>query len=152
MARTETEHGVGGWIRYGLPGLVIGLAMAWGLEGRGPKVLAQAPLGAGGQGASGVSVDRSRPTTTTATEGAAGTIAMAVPGTGSSQNLYLIDTRTKALAVYRIDPSSQEKGAIKLLAARQYHWDLQLTEYNCLPPEVAAIESTVRSLGRQPIR
>jgi len=78
---------------------------------------------------------------------ASGTIALTAPAGGSGQFLYLIDTKAKAFAVYRVDPGGG-KGAVKLEAARQYQWDLKLTEYNNQPPEVTAIESTVRSLGQ----
>jgi len=64
------------------------------------------------------------------------------------QFLYLIDTKTQALAVYRVDPQNP-KGAIKLEAARQYRWDLRLSEFNNLPPEVAAIESMVGNAPRR---
>jgi len=60
--------------------------------------------------------------------------------------LYVIDTRSRAFAVYRVDPTNP-KGTVKLEAARQYQWDLKLAEYNNQPPEVAAIESTVKTLG-----
>ena len=66
---------------------------------------------------------------------------------GNAQFLYLIDTRARAFAVYRVDPSNP-KGTVKLEAARQYQWDLKLAEYNNLPPDVSAIESTVKSLGQ----
>lgn len=77
----------------------------------------------------------------------AGTIAFSSAYGQNGQILTVIDTKAHALAVYRIDPANP-KGALKLEAARQYQWDLQLAEYNNLPPEVAAIESTVKSLGR----
>jgi len=76
-----------------------------------------------------------------------GTIAFTTQTAGPAQLLYLIDTRSKAFAVYRIDPSSP-KGMVKLEAARQYQWDLKLAEYNNLPPEVSAVESTVRGAGQ----
>ena len=40
------------------------------------------------------------------------------------------------------------KGTVKLDAARQYGWDLKLTAYNNLGPEVTAIESMVRTQGQ----
>lgn len=138
MVTKTTESGVGGWLRYGLPGLVIGLGFAWGMDGRGPSALAQG-------------VGPTTPQVSQTEAAGTGTIALTVSGGGSVQYLYLIDTRAKALAVYRVDPSNP-KGTVKLEAARQYQWDLKLSEYNCLPPEVAAIESTVRSLGQQPNR
>jgi hypothetical protein len=57
--------------------------------------------------------------------------------------LYLIDTRARAFAVYRVDPTSP-KGMVKLEAARQYQWDLKLDEYNNVEPRPSAIESAVR--------
>jgi hypothetical protein len=78
---------------------------------------------------------------------AAGTIAFTTAGAGSSQLLYLIDSKAHAFAVYRIDPSSP-KGAVKLEGSRQYQWDLKLTQYNNQEPEVPAIEQTVRALGQ----
>jgi hypothetical protein len=75
-----------------------------------------------------------------------GTIAFTSNTSGSAQLLYLIDTRARAFAIYRVDPVNP-KGTVKLEAARQYSFDLKLTEFNNQPPEVAAIESTVKTLG-----
>lgn len=137
-------QGGSGWVRYGLPGVVLGLLLAWGLEGRGPSARAQAP--GGSSIPMPVSVDRGRMTTTPVASETSGTVAFSSPAGGNAQLLYLIDTKTKAFAIYRVDPSNA-KGTVKLEAARQYQWDLKLSEYNNLPPEVAAIESTVKSLG-----
>jgi hypothetical protein len=110
--------------RYGAPGLLAGLMLAWALGmGRAPEVRADPQR----------SVDPST-----------GTIAFTSPGPNSSQFLFLIDTRNQAFAVYRVEPQ-EGKGAVKLQAARQYRYDLKLTEYNNLPPDVAGIESMVRS-------
>jgi hypothetical protein len=109
--------------RYGLGGLLLGLALAWGLGGgRMPLARAQA----------------SPPTSAEA----AGTIAFTSGGPAVGQWLYIVDTRNQAFAVYRIDPQDP-KGSVKLEAARQYRWDLKLAEYNNRPPDVAAIESMV---------
>ena len=131
-----------GWVRYGLPGLVLGLVLAWGLEGRGPIARAQGP----GSSIPMPNAGRAAAAATPPAE-SSGTIAFSSPAGGNGQFLYLIDTRSHAFAVYRVDPSNP-KGTVKLEAARQYQWDLKLTEYNNLPPEVAAIESTVKSLGQ----
>jgi hypothetical protein len=89
-------------------------------------------------------VDRSRP----AVPGgeADGTIAFTTNPSGAVQLLYLIDTRSRAFAIYRVDTT---KGSltVKLDAARQYGWDLKLTAYNNLEPQGAAIESMVKTLG-----
>ena len=69
----------------------------------------------------------------------------AVPG--QTQWLYLIDTKTRAFALYRIDPTNS-KGIVKLEASRQYEWDLKLEHYNNQPPEPDAIKATVQTLSR----
>ena len=132
-------RGVGGSLRYGVPGLVLGLALSWGLEGRGPSVWAQAPPPSG---ASPNAVDRSRASSPAESSG---TIAFTSSAGGNAQLLYLIDTKSRAFALYRVDPSNP-KGVVKLEAARQYQWDLKLAEYNNLPPEVARSEEHTSEL------
>ena len=76
-----------------------------------------------------------------------GTIAFTSPTGGSSQLLYLIDTRSQSFAVYRVDPqAARGAGAVKLEAARQYRYDLKLSEYNNLPPEVSSVEAMIRNI------
>ena len=70
-------------------------------------------------------------------------------GAGQSQWLYLIDTKNRAFALYRIDPTNP-KGIVKLEASRQYEWDLKLEHYNNQPPEPDAIKATVQTLSRSP--
>ena len=127
-------RGGGGVARYGLPGLVLGLAIAWaGGGGRGPSAFAQAPA----------APERAR----MASAGeASGTLAFTSSAGGMAQLLYLVDTKARAFAIYRIDPSNP-KGTLKLEAARQYAFDLRLAEFNNQPPEVAAIESMVKPQG-----
>jgi hypothetical protein len=115
-----------GWraaLKFGVPGLVLGifLAATFGI-GQAPSALAQAPRSAE----------------------ASGTLAFTSGGPTNSQWLYLIDTKSQAFAIYRVDPGNP-KGMVKLEAARHYLWDLKLAEYNNLPPEVGAIESMVRA-------
>jgi hypothetical protein len=138
-------RGWSGWVRYGLPGVVVGLALALWLDGRGPAARAQ-----GGEPPSAIpmphAAERSRGMGATPAIESGGTIAFSSPAGGSGQFLYLIDTKSRAFAVYRVDPANP-KGTVKLEAARQYQWDLKLDEYNNQEPNVAAIESTVKSLG-----
>jgi hypothetical protein len=109
--------------RFGVPAFVLGVCLAATLGmGQVPEVKAQAARSAD----------------------AGGTMAFTSNGPGNSQWLYLIDTRNQSFAVYRVDPSNP-KGIVKLEAARHYQWDLKLAEYNNLQPEVAAIESMVRT-------
>ncbi|MDB5350881.1 MAG: hypothetical protein JWN86_2128 [Planctomycetota bacterium] len=104
-------------------GVLAGVALSWVAFGRtAPAARAQGPNG----------VD------------ASGTVAFTSGGNGSAQFLYLIDTKTQAFAIYRVDPQNP-KGAVKLEAARQYRWDLKLAEYNNQPPDVASIESMIGS-------
>ncbi len=111
--------------RYGVPGLLAGLVLAWSLgSGRPPEVRAQAPL----------------------PQATDGTIALTTPaaGPGSAQSLFLIDTRNQVFAVYRVEPQNPN-GAVKLEAVRQYRWDLKLDEYNNQKPEASAIKSWLSS-------
>jgi hypothetical protein len=81
-----------------------------------------------------------------------GTLAMITGqtgGPGQAQWLYLIDTKSRAFALYRIDPNNS-KGIVKLEASRQYEWDLKLEHYNNQPPEPDAIKATVQTLSRSP--
>lgn len=111
---------------YGVPGLIVGVALAWCAGGRGVSA----------QGAAGVPGAESN-----------GTIAFTTSAGGSSQLLYLIDTRNQSFAVYRVDTqAARGAGSVKLEAARQYRYDLKLSEYNNLPPEVNAVEAMVRSI------
>jgi hypothetical protein len=80
-----------------------------------------------------------------------GTLALVTAPSGSAQWLYLIDTRSRAFAIYRLDPSNP-KGSVKLEAARQYQWDLKLEHYNNQAPEPAAIESMVKTLAQPTLR
>ena len=120
---------IGDWRRvlgYGLPGVVAGLALAFFAGGRGATVQAQA-------GVPGTEAN--------------GTIAFTTSAGGTTQLLYLIDTRSQSFAVYRVDPQgSRGTGSVKLEAARQYRYDLKLSEYNNLKPEVSAVEAMVRSI------
>jgi len=119
----------GGVAAYGLPGLAIGLVLAWWGGGHGPTARAQG---------AGPGVDSN------------GTLAFTSASNGSSaQMLYLIDTKNQAFAVYRVDPSGMKgAGSVKLEAARQYRWDLRLSEFNNQPPEVSAIEAMVKSMAK----
>ncbi len=124
----STGH-FGGAARYGLPGLLAGLVLAWWVGGHGPTARAQ------GMAPSSESN---------------GTIAFTAAANGSSsQMLYLIDTRSQAFAVYRVEPSGLKgTGTVKLEAARQYRYDLKLSEFNNQPPEVSSIEAMVKSMAK----
>ena len=111
---------------YSVPGLMVGVALAWMASGRGVSAQAQA-------GVPGVEAN--------------GTIAFTSSTGGSSQLLYLIDTRSQSFAVYRVDSQGgRGAGSVKLEAARQYRYDLKLAEYNNQPPEVSQVEAMVRAI------
>ena len=136
-----------GVLRYGLPGLLLGLALASGGRGGGRELWAQGavpgPLPPGG------GVDRTR----AARPGGEsdGTIAFVTNPNGALQWLYLIDTRSRAFTIYRVD-STKGTVTVKLDAARQYGWDLKLDSYNNLEPLVPAIEAMVRTQGQPTTR
>lgn len=113
-------------LRFGAPGLLVGFALAWSVgTGNLPPAHAQAA---------------------TPSE-VLGTIAFTSANSGSSQLLYLIDSRNQTFAIYKVDPMDP-KGTLKLEATRQYRWDLKLGEFNNQPPEVAAVEAMVGTVKR----
>jgi hypothetical protein len=140
----------GGVARYGLPGLLLGLGLAWFSGARGPEVAAQ--TGPGGAQTASPGTARSAETNRgpaprpTAGGEVNGTLAL-ITSSGPAQWLYLIDTKERAFALYRIDPTNS-KGIVKLEASRQYRWDLKLEHYNNQAPEPDAIKATVETLGR----
>jgi hypothetical protein len=144
-----------GMVRYGLPGLVLGVALCWGLGMRGPEAAAQTDRGGSAAQPAGSARSsegtRAQPARQNTIGETNGTLALitgsAGNAAGQSQWLYLIDTKTRAFALYRIDPSNP-KGIVKLEASRQYEWDLKLEHYNNQPPEPDAIKATVQTLSR----
>jgi len=137
-----------GVARYGLPGLILGGAVSWVAGARGPEASAQ--TGPGGPAIQAGQAPRPLdPTRAPLAAGeAGGTIAFATSAPASSgQFLYLVDTKARAFAVYRVEPNNP-KGTVKLEAARQYEWDLRLEHYNNQAPEPSAIEATVKALPK----
>jgi hypothetical protein len=139
-----------GLLRYGLPGMLLGIGLAWSSGVRGPEVAAQ--TGSGGVATanpgSARTSDPNRAPAPRPTAGGEvnGTLAL-ITTSGPAQWLYLIDTKDRAFALYRIDPTNS-KGIVKLEASRQYKWDLKLEHYNNQAPEPDAIKATVETLGR----
>ena len=145
-----------GMVRYGLPGLVLGIALCWGAGTRGPEASAQTDRGGGSAAqtspARSPEAARVQPARQNTMGEANGTLALISGATGvpgQAQWLYLIDTKNRAFALYRIDPMNS-KGIVKLEASRQYEWDLKLEHYNNQPPEPDAIRATVQTLSRSP--
>jgi hypothetical protein len=130
----------GGMVRFGLPGLLLGLSIAWIAGARAPEAAAQTRASGGSAGTPGVPA---RPTTAGDSNG---TLALITSNGGPAQWLYLIDTKNRAFAVYRVDPTNT-KGTVKLEASRQYQWDLKLEHYNNQAPEPDAIKQTVKTLA-----
>jgi len=129
----------------------MGMFLAWGSGVRGPQVAAQTDSNdrsAGTQRVAPRSSEgaKSQPARPLAGGEGNGTLALIAETAGPAQWLYLIDTKKRAFAVYRIDPSNG-KGTVKLEACRQYKWDLELEHYNNQAPEPAAIEATVKTLA-----
>jgi hypothetical protein len=143
----------GGAARYGLPGVILGVAVSWIGGARGPEAVAQGGAG-GGSSTPPTRIQRpqdparapAQPQPLASGE-SGGTMAFVTSPTGTAQWLYLIDTKARAFAVYRVDPSNA-KGVVKLEAARQYQYDLRLEHYNNQPPEPSAIEATVKALSQ----
>src|SRR4051794_9440536 len=115
--------------RHGAAGVLGGLALAFALGFAGDH----APTAA-------------RANTPTAADPASGVLAVTSGDPAGGQWLYLIETKKQAMAVYRIDPRKND-GAVQLVAARQYKWDLQLAEYNNAEPSVRKIQSSAIAAG-----
>jgi hypothetical protein len=126
---------------FGLPGLALGVVLAWGSGFRGEPAAAQT-----GGTARPVEASRSPAARTVAGGDSNGTLALIANPTGPVQWLYLIDTKKRTFAVYRIDPTNG-KGTVKLEASRQYRWDLELDQYNNQGLEPADVEARVKALA-----
>jgi hypothetical protein len=140
-----------GVVRFGLPGLLLGVSIAWISGARAPEALAQnrsngAPAGSSGAPARPLEGGRSQAARPISGGDSNGTLALITSNGGPAQWLYLIDTKNRAFAVYRVDPTST-KGTVKLEASRQYQWDLKLEHYNNQAPEPDAIKATVKTLA-----
>jgi hypothetical protein len=140
----------GGIARYGVPGVLIGLAIASLLDLRGREAVAQTGAGrpvAGRAPVSGRSAEKPVTSKNGSGTDSSGTIAMIANPGGPVQWLYLIDTKKQAFAIYKVDPSTPNK-VVKLEACRQYQWDLKLEQYNNQTPEPSDIEAQVRTLDQ----
>jgi hypothetical protein len=136
-----------GVLRYGLPGLILGIALALSSGIRGPEAAAQTgPSGSRSANSGSADGNKSGGQRPVAGGEVNGTLAL-ITTSGPAQWLYLVDTKDRAFALYRIDPTNT-KGVVKLEASRQYKWDLKLEHYNNQAPEPDAIKATVETLGR----
>lgn len=144
--------------RYGVPAALLGSILAWSAGAGGPFALAR-QAGPNGEPSlvrpnpgprSAQPPIEGRSAVRAATSGESdGTIALVVPSNdGSTQWLYVIDTKAHSFAIYKLD-AENPKAQIKLEAARQYQWDLKLDNYNNSGLEPAAIEKIVKSLVQQ---
>jgi hypothetical protein len=144
-----------GLARYGFPGMVLGILMTWAWGTPGERAVAQPPNAAGRQAPVGVGPNRptpsqSAPSTKGFTAGESGGILalIANPAAGPPvQWLYLIDTKKRAFAIYRVDPTHPQ-GCVKLEASRQFRWDLDLDQYNNQGLEPADVKARVDALNR----
>lgn len=130
--------------RFGGPGVVLGLALAWSIGGQ---------RGAHADGPVPALPERPRAAASLPVGESGGTLALISPlqpgsNGATGQLLYLIDTKSRAFAVYRIDPA-HTKGTIKLEGVRQYNWDMKLAEFRNQDPDVLTIESAVKAAGTQ---
>jgi hypothetical protein len=71
--------------------------------------------------------------------GEGGLVAVSGPSADNGQLVTVIDTKTRAMAVYRIDSAA---GRIKLMSVRNLNWDLQVMQLNSespLPQEIRSL-------------
>jgi hypothetical protein len=146
---------IGGWARFGLPGVALGILMSWGAGFQGEPAAAQAQNASGRSGPAGAAQTRPvQPSSSAATKGvtsgeAGGILALiANPSAIAPVHwLYLIDTKKRSFAIYRVDPANPQ-GCVKLEASRQFRWDLDLDEYNNQGLEPADVKARVEALNR----
>jgi hypothetical protein len=96
------------------------LMLAAGLPNRGNQVWAQ----------------RATPNTPTGFDG--GLVALPGGPTEGGQLVTVVDSRTRAMGVYRIEGAT---GKIKLLSVRNIQWDLQMMQLNSETPLPLEIRS-----------
>jgi hypothetical protein len=58
------------------------------------------------------------------------------------QQLTLIDPRQRSMAVYQVDSAT---GEVALKSVRNFHWDLQMSEFNCTAPLPREIRSQLEA-------
>ncbi len=137
----------------GCPGWRWGLFLAsgWGINGE--QAAAQAPGSAARPVTGGVGKGRSAPSASAAsskgvTSGESGGILALIAESGTAspiQWLYVIDTKKRAFAIYRVDPTNPQ-GCVKLEASRQFRWDLDLDQYNNQGLEPADVKARVEAV------
>lgn len=139
---------IGGWARYGLPGLALGMLMSWGAGFHGEPVGARAQNAPGRFGPEGPAAQPAGAKGVTSAE--AGGILALITNPSSVppvQWLYLIDTKKRSFAVYRVDPTNPQ-GSVKLEASRQFRWDLELDDYNNQGLVPADVKARVEAVNR----
>jgi hypothetical protein len=71
--------------------------------------------------------------------GEGGLVALSGPSVDNGQLITVIDAKSRAMAVYRIDAAT---GRIKLMSVRNLNWDLQVMQLNSetpLPQEIRSL-------------
>ncbi len=58
-------------------------------------------------------------------------MTLVLPPGDKHHGIVVIDPRVRVLSVYHIDRAS---GEVALRSVRQIHWDLQMSEFNCVDP------------------
>jgi hypothetical protein len=111
-------------MRAAVIGAVIGaglMALALGGFAEGGRALAQRPSSA---------------------EAAANAEVIALTSTlgDNRQQLTLIDPRMRVMSVYHVDAAS---GGISLKSVRNFHWDMQMVEFNNAKPLPQEIRSMI---------
>ena len=108
------------------------MALLGALMGAGLVAVALGVLPEGGK------VFAQRTTTQWSDESAGGLIALSETVEQKYQQLTVIDPKLRVMSVYHVD---LESGAITLRSVRNFHWDLQMMEFNGgapLPREIRA--------------
>jgi len=58
------------------------------------------------------------------------------------QQIKLIDPKTRVMCVYQIDPTT---GVVALKSVRNFHWDMQMSEFNVVSPAPREIRAMLEN-------
>lgn len=118
-------RGLAGGMVLGLAAVLAGVGLAQG-PGVRPAAVPAAAL---------ASSDRSA---------AGDLVVLSHEGLDGRQQITVVDTRQRVIAVYQVDRAS---GALQLRSVRNVQWDLTIEEYNCASPaprEIRALREQLR--------
>lgn len=131
-------------MRFTLVGMTLLIVLAaaalsaWAQPGTPGGQVSQAPMAAAPAPANPVAVVQPG-----AAGDRSGMIAFAAPVSEKLQQIVVIDTRDRVMAVYHVE---LQTGVAELKSVRKIHWDLQMEQFNGTSPLPQAIRAKIEQL------